>query len=137
MSPGRRSIEARWCDSLHGAERERCASIVCPTPRAIPTSRWWRSLSSGLDGMRQKMDPGPPVNKDIFSMSQREKGRLRVQDLPGDLSEATRAFEKDRFLQAALGAHISNHIIEAKRAEWQEYIGQVHPWEIDRYLSYY
>jgi glutamine synthetase len=83
------------------------------------------------------MDPGPPVNKDIFGMSQREKGRLRIQDLPGDLSEAVRDFEKDRFLQAALGAHISSNIIEANRAEWQEYIGQVHPWELDRYLSYY
>ena len=61
----------------------------------------------------------------------------RVQNLPGDLSEAIRAFEKDKFLQTALGSHISDHIIEAKRAEWQEYIGQVHPWELDRYLAYY
>jgi glutamine synthetase len=83
------------------------------------------------------MDPGPPVNKDIFAMSQRERSRLRIQSLPGDLSEAIRAFEKDKFLQASLGPLISNHIIEAKRSEWQEYIGQVHPWELDRYLAYY
>jgi glutamine synthetase len=53
------------------------------------------------------------------------------------LSEAVRSFEKDKFLQSAIGADIAGHIIEAKRAEWQEYIGQVHPWELDRYLSYY
>ena len=52
-------------------------------------------------------------------------------------ADAIRAFEKDKFIQAALGPHISNHIIEAKKAEWQEYIGQVHPWELDRYLAYY
>ena len=108
-----------------------------PDPACNPYLALVAILSSGLEGIRQKMDPGPPVNKDIFGMSQREKGRLRVQDLPGDLSEAVRSFEKDRFLQAALGAHISKSIVEAKRAEWQEYIGQVHPWELDRYLSYY
>jgi len=94
-------------------------------------------LHSGMDGIRQGIQPAPPVNKDIFGMSQRERSRLRIQTLPKDLSEAIRAFEKDKFLQSALGAHISNHIIEAKRSEWNEYIGQVHPWEIDRYLASY
>ena len=70
-------------------------------------------------------------------MSQRERSRLRIQSLPGDLSEALRAFEKDKFLQSSLGAQISSHIVEAKRAEWQAYIGQVHPWELDRYLASY
>jgi glutamine synthetase len=94
-------------------------------------------IKSGLEGVLRKIDPGAPVNKDIFSMSQRERLRLRIQNLPGDLSDAIRAFEKDKFIQAALGPHISNHIVEAKKAEWQEYIGQVHPWELDRYLAYY
>jgi len=108
-----------------------------PDPSCNPYLALVAILSSGLEGMRQKADPGPPVNKDIFGMSQREKGRLGIQNLPGNLSEAIRTFEKDRFLQAALGPHISNHIVEAKRAEWEEYIAQVHPWEIERYLSYY
>jgi glutamine synthetase len=90
-----------------------------------------------MEGIRKKQDPGPPVNKDIFKMSQRERSRLRVDLLPNDLSEAIRAFQKDKFLQNALGSRISNHIIQAKRSEWEEYIGQVHPWELDRYLGSY
>ncbi len=108
-----------------------------PDPSCNPYLCLVAMLRSGLEGIRQRLDPGPPVNKDIFAMSQRERSRLRIQNLPGDLSEAVRTFEKDKFLQAALGAPISNHIIEAKHAEWQEYIGQVHPWEIERYLAYY
>ncbi len=108
-----------------------------PDPACNPYLCLVAILSSGLEGIRQRLDPGPPVNKDIFTMSQRERSRLRILNLPRDLSEAVRAFEKDRFLQSALGAHISNHIIEAKHAEWQEYMGQVHPWELDRYLAYY
>ncbi len=108
-----------------------------PDPSCNPYLCLAAILYSGLEGIRAKADAGPPVNKDIFGMSQREKSRLRIQNLPKDLSEAIRAFEKDKFLQRALGPHISNHIIEAKRQEWQEYIGQVHPWELDRYLASY
>jgi glutamine synthetase len=108
-----------------------------PDPSCNPYLSLAAILGSGMEGIRQRLDAGPPVNKDIFEMSQREKSRLRIQTLPRDLSEAIRAFEKDKFLQSTLGAHITNHIIEAKRREWQEYIGQVHPWEVERYLAYY
>ncbi|MBM3792057.1 MAG: type I glutamate--ammonia ligase [Acidobacteria bacterium] len=111
--------------------------IRLPDPACNPYLCLAAILGAGLDGIRRKLDPGPPVNKDIFGMSRREMGRLRIQTLPGDLNEAVRVFEKDRCLQQALGGHISNHIIEAKRREWQEYIGQVHPWELERYLAYY
>ena len=83
------------------------------------------------------MDPGPPVNKDIFKMSHRERSHLGVESLPNDLSEAVRTFQKDKFLQNVLGSPISDHIIQAKRSEWQEYIGQVHPWELERYPASY
>jgi glutamine synthetase len=108
-----------------------------PDPSCNPYLCLATILSAGMDGIRRNMDPGPPVNKNIMTMSQRERSRLRIQNLPGDLSEAVRAFEKDRFLQQTLGDHITNHILEAKRAEWHEYIGQVHPWELDHYLAYY
>jgi len=108
-----------------------------PDPTCNPYLSLAAVLAAGMEGIRKKLDPGPPVNKDIFKMSQRERSRLRVDVLPNDLSEAIRAFQKDKFLQNALGSRISNHIIQAKRSEWEEYIGQVHPWELDRYLGSY
>jgi glutamine synthetase len=108
-----------------------------PDPSCNPYLCLAAVLAAGVEGIRKQMDPGPPVNKDIYRMSQRERSRLRVESLPTDLSEAIRAFQKDKFLQNALGARISDHIIQAKRSEWQEYIGQVHPWELDRYLASY
>jgi len=108
-----------------------------PDPTCNPYLSLAAVLAAGMEGIRKKLDPGPPVNKDIFRMSQRERSRLRVDLLPNDLSEAIRAFQKDKFLQTSLGSRISSHIIQAKRSEWEEYIGQVHPWELDRYLGSY
>jgi glutamine synthetase len=108
-----------------------------PDPSCNPYLCLAAILGSGMQGISQQIDPGAPVNKDILSMSQRERIRLGIRTLPGDLSEAIRAFEKDTFLQETLGAHISNHIVLSKKKEWHDYIAQVHPWEIDRYLGYY
>jgi glutamine synthetase len=108
-----------------------------PDPSCNPYLCLAAVLAAGMEGIRKELDPGPPVNKDILRMSQRERSRLGVENLPTDLSEAVRAFQKDKFLQNALGTRISDHIIQAKRSEWQEYIGQVHPWELDRYLASY
>ena len=113
------------------------AEFRLPDPACNPYLSLAAVLAAGIEGIRKNLNPGPPVNKDIFKMSQRERSRLRVDILPNDLSEAIRAFQKDKFLQNALGSRISNHIIQAKRSEWQEYIGQVHPWELDRYLASY
>ena len=60
-----------------------------------------------------------------------------MDDLPQDLNEACDELEKDDVLTAALGEHIAEHFLAAKRAEWHEYNQQVTPWELDRYLARY
>lgn len=94
-------------------------------------------LAAGLDGIEKKADAGPPVNKNIFAMSQREKKRRKIDQLPPDLKSALDALEKDRVILDGLGDHISYHFLQAKRAEWADYISHVHPWEQDRYLRAY
>jgi glutamine synthetase len=94
-------------------------------------------LAAGLDGLERNLDPGPPVNKNIFTMSGREKRRLRIAQLPANLKEALDELEQDAVVRDALGAHILEHYLRAKRQEWADYISHVHPWEQERYLSEY
>ena len=94
-------------------------------------------LQAGLDGIRQRMDPGEPVNKDVPQMSHRERRRLRIDDLPRDLDQAVEFLEKDSVVQEALGRYLCRQYLRAKRAEWREYISFVHPWERDRYFMAY
>ncbi|MEA2547525.1 MAG: glutamine synthetase, partial [Chloroflexota bacterium] len=54
---------------------------------------------------------------------------------PGTLGEAIDELEADPVIAAALGDHVFNHFIEAKRAEWDEYRTQVSDWEVNRYLD--
>jgi len=108
-----------------------------PDPSANPYLALAVQLAAGLDGVARGLVPPDPVNKNIFAMTYRERRHHRIDDLPRDLHEALDEFEKDEVIRTALGAHISERLLEAKRAEWQEYIRSVSEWEVKRYLGPY
>jgi glutamine synthetase len=108
-----------------------------PDPSCNPYLAFAVMLRAGLDGIEQDLDPGPPINKNIFKMSHRERRHLRIDELPANLSEALDEMEKNDLVRDALGHHIFEHFLEAKREEWDAYIRQVSPWEVERYLKTY
>ena len=113
------------------------AELRMPDPSCNPYLAIAVMLASGLDGIAEKLDPGDPVDKNIYTMSQRERMRLRIKSLPANLNEAVNAMEKDPLIEQALGSHVFGNYVRAKRQEWLEYISQVHPWEIEKYLTSY
>ena len=76
-----------------------------PDPSCNPYLALAVMLRSGLDGIEKKVDPGPPINKNIFTMSHRERRHLRIDELPGNLSEALDELEKDDLVRDTLGEH--------------------------------
>jgi glutamine synthetase len=108
-----------------------------PDPSANPYLALTAMLAAGLDGIETRADWREPVNTNIWEMSFRERRRLRVDDLPQDLSEACDELEKNDVMRAALGEHITEQFLAAKRAEWREYNQQVSAWELERYLAKY
>ncbi|MBO5484475.1 MAG: glutamine synthetase [Lachnospiraceae bacterium] len=86
-------------------------------------------LASGLEGIRQEMEP--PACMDRMT----EKEIEECVTLPRTLYEAVKQFKQDDFLQNVLGSHISEHLVYTKDAEWNEYCKQVTGWELERYLG--
>jgi glutamine synthetase len=114
----------------------RC-ELRMPDPSANPYLALAVQLAGGLDGVRRTLTPPDPVNKNIFEMSFRERRKYRIDELPRDLHEALECLEKDPVIRDALGEHIYERFVEAKREEWQDYIGTVSEWELRRYLGQY
>src|SRR3954468_152909 len=108
-----------------------------PDPSCNPYLALAVMLRAGLDGIEKNIDPGPPVNKNIYKMSHRERRHLRIDELPGNLSEALDELEKDDLVRETLGEHLFEHFVAAKREEWLDYIKHVSPWETERYLNMY
>ncbi|MGH9860790.1 MAG: glutamine synthetase family protein, partial [Candidatus Acidiferrales bacterium] len=68
-----------------------------PDPSCNPYLAFSAMLMAGLDGIENKIDPGQPLDKDIYDMSPEELSD--VPSLPGSLEESLGALERDhRFL---------------------------------------
>lgn len=113
------------------------AELRTPDPACNPYLAFAVMLAAGLDGIKNKIDPGESIDKNIYQMSQRERARLKIKSLPANLSEAIKQMEKSKLVRETLGDHIFKNYVRAKHNEWNKYIAQVHQCEIDWYLSRY
>jgi glutamine synthetase len=65
----------------------------CPDPSANPYLAFSAVLMAGLDGILNRIDPGEPLDKDIYDMSPEEL--KNVPSTPESLQDALRALDKD------------------------------------------
>ena len=64
-----------------------------PDPTATPYIAFAAMLMAGLDGIKKKMDPGEPFDKDLYSLPPEEL--KKVPSCPGSLDDALKNLEKD------------------------------------------
>jgi len=65
----------------------------CPDPSTNPYLCFSAQLMAGLDGIQNKIDPGEPIDKDLYDLEPEEAER--VKSTPGSLGEVLEALEKD------------------------------------------
>jgi len=118
-----------------GREKSTRAELRCPDPSCSPYLAFAVMLKAGLDGIKRKLTPPDPVEEDVYHFDTCKLQELKIDTLPASLGEAIEELEKDKLLKEAIGKHIYERYLEAKKAEWSEYIMQVTDWEIDRYLE--
>lgn len=81
-----------------------------PDPSTNPYLAFAAMLMAGLDGIENKIDPGEPMEKDLYDLEAREAAR--VPTMPGSLDDALRNLEKDhQFLLK--GGVFTEDLIEA------------------------
>jgi glutamine synthetase len=91
------------------------------------------ALASGLEGIREKLDPGLPQEDNLYELSPEEFAKRGIQELPRTLDEAVKAFAADSFVTKVLGQGLRDEFIAYKSEEWRQYHQQVSAWEIERY----
>jgi len=105
-----------------------------PDPSCNPYLALAVTLKAGLDGIKNRIEPPPPVDRNIYAMTARERMELGIDSLPGSLAQAMEELKRNRVIQEALGEHIYTRFLDAKQIEWDIYRSQVHPWEVEQYL---
>jgi glutamine synthetase len=106
-------------------------------PAANPYLAMAVLLKAGLDGIKNKLTPPAPVDRNIYVMSKEERIEEGIIDLPATLAQALDQLKSDEVIVAGLGEHIMEHFVEAKEIEWDMFRTVVHQWERDQYMSMY
>ena len=91
------------------------------------------ALAAGLEGIREKLDPGHPQEDNLYELSEPELAKRGISYLPRNLEEAVEAFAADPFIEKTLGQGLRDEFITYKSEEWRTYHQQVSAWEIAQY----
>ena len=135
------------------SRRNRSAAIRIPMYSAKPSSRriefrppdsscnsylaFSAMLMAGIDGVQRRIDPGQPLDKDIYSLDPKELAE--VPSVPGSLGEALDALKEDhQFL--LMGDVFTEEILEAwinykMENEVKPLIMRPHPYEFSMYYD--
>lgn len=105
-----------------------------PDPSANPYLAFAVMLRAGLDGIKRQLPLPPPIEENLYHFDEARRLESGISMLPGSLNEAVEELERDTVIQEALGEHVYERFVEAKRDEWDQYRIQVTPWELERYL---
>jgi len=139
--------------NLAYSSRNRSASVRIPTYSPSPKSKrievrfpdptasgylaFTAMMMAGIDGIERKLDPGAPLDKDIYALS---KAELKdVPSVPGSLGDALNALEKDHaFLLKGdvFSEEFIENWIEHKRSKEIDAIRlRPHPHEFELYYD--
>ncbi|MGO8737844.1 type I glutamate--ammonia ligase [Rhodoblastus sp.] len=108
-----------------------------PDPTANPYLAFAAMLMAGLDGIKNKIDPGPAMDKDLYDLPPREL--KKIPTVCGSLRDALANLDKDRAFLTAGDVFNNDFIdsyIELKMADVYRMEMTPHPVEFDMYYSY-
>jgi glutamine synthetase len=116
----RKAIENRACD-------------MCVNPYLALAL----TMAASLEGMRERLDPGEPVDKPLYDLTDDEAEARGVERLPGNLLEAVDALDADPLAREVLGPTMHELFVRYKRDEWRRFHEHVTDWEQAEYLQFY
>jgi glutamine synthetase len=129
-----RSALVRVPEYKPGKEQATRVEYRAPDPACNPYLTFAVMLAAGLEGIEKGYELPPPVEVDVYSLTEKEREELGIEVLPSSLGEAIKEMEKSTLVRECLGEHVFWSFIRNKKAEWDEYRSQVTEYEIKKYL---
>jgi glutamine synthetase len=121
----------------HASEKAKRIEFRSPDPTANPYLAFSAMMMAGLDGIQGRLDPGLPVDEDLFELP--EEQLAQIPNVPGSLADALDALEQDHEFLLKGGVFTEDLIetwIEYKREQEVDPIRlRPHPWELALYYD--
>lgn len=117
-----------------GKENATRLELRCPDPYANPYLAFASMLTCGLEGIKQNLNLLPPVNENVYRLSNDEKEKKEIKVLPANLGEAIDELKKCDPITKLLGEETLQKFINTCQKDIECSRLEVTPWEVERYL---
>ncbi len=135
-SKSNRSAVIRVPAYYRGMEKAKRIEYRPPDPSTNPYLAFAALLMAAIDGVKKKMDPGDPVDENIYHLTPERRKQLGIKELPRSLDEALDELESDKeFLKPVFNSSLLDTYIDLKRDESRTLQGYPHPMELYFYLD--
>jgi glutamine synthetase len=109
----------------------------CPDPTCNGYLMFTSILMAVLDGIENQVDPGQPLDKNIYALSAAEY--TKIKSVPGSLAESLDALESDHGFLTKGGVFtegiIKSYIDYKRENELAELALRPHPFEFELYYD--
>ena len=107
-----------------------------PDPSSNPYLVFAAVTAAGMDGIKNKTDPGDPVQEDIFKMTKEERAQKNIGVLPATLGEALECLDSDnKFLSPIFTHDVIEMISIVGKRDQREISIRPHPHEFYLYFD--
>ena len=131
-----RSANIRIPMYYQGNEAAKRIEYRTPDPSCNPYLSFAAMLCAGLDGVKRKIDPGNPVDEDLYHLSASKRKEYGVRELPGSLKESIEHLQTDyMFLKTVFPQDLLEKYEELKLDEHLQTSLRPSPYEFYRYMD--
>jgi len=93
-------------------------------------------LLAGLEGIKNKIDPGDPVEENVYKLSPEKRREYKIGSLPVSLKEALDSLNSDqKFLEEVFTKDFIDKYVELKYKEYTAFAQTPTAWEISMYAD--
>ena len=133
---GNRSTAIRVPMYYRNQEKTKRIEYRVPDPTANIYLLESALLLAGLDGIRRKLDPGDPVQENVYKLTPEQKRERNITSLPSSLKDALDALSNDsKFLEPVFTKDLIDAYLSMKYSEFSAFAQTPTPWEVSMYAD--
>ncbi|MDI9620191.1 MAG: type I glutamate--ammonia ligase [Candidatus Nezhaarchaeota archaeon] len=118
------------------AARAKRVEYRSPDPSANPYLCFAAILAAGIDGIKKKVDPGDPIDENIYSLPPERRKSLNIGELPRDLREAIDELQSDlEYLKPIFTCEILDKLMDLLKEQALQVSIRPHPHEFYLYFD--
>jgi glutamine synthetase len=95
------------------------------------------TIGASIEGIRDAIDPGLPIDKPLYDVTDAEMSELGIRRLPRTLLEAIERFDDDPLAAEVFGDTMHGMYSQYKHDEWNRFHEHITEWEQVEYLRFF